>query len=249
MPFRIIQALSLGCLLAGSMAAYAATYTVTPKFVAAYAYDGLFTEVTDYDLSSGDPALLQIEFEVYFNGFTPPAAGYSSGEFAISLDGLSNTTAPGFMPSTSPVVDTNGPIPGGMQPLFGEIREFGLGNLQNIVVSVALTGLSTDPAVDPRFNAAQDAPVPIGNVYLDFAGGVGTVTAAFKQVFFLGPHATQAGRYIHVKDLNPTLVVSSLRIGVPEPTSVAAAVIGLLAVGWRSREQAIRIIDATALFN
>jgi hypothetical protein len=236
MPLRVIRAVLLACLLVGSPAVYAATYTVAPKFVAAYAYDGLFTELTDYDLSSGDPALLQIEFEVSFGGFTPPAAGYSSGEFAISLDGLSNTTAPGWMSYTSPIVDTNGAIPGGMQPLFGEIREFGLGNLQNIVVSVALAGLSTDPAVDPRFNAAQDAPVAIGSAYLDFPGGAGTVTAAFKQVFYLGPHATQAGRYIHVKDLNPTLVVSSLRIGVPEPTSAAAAVIGLLAVGWRSRE-------------
>jgi hypothetical protein len=237
MPFRVIRALSLACLLAGTTAIDAATYTVAPKFVAAFANDGSFEPIGGYDLSSGDPALLQLAIEISFDDFAPPAVGFAAGNFDVALEGLTYLSGLGLGMPVFPSVDTNGPgIPGGLAPLIIRVEDLGAPDLQDVLVWVSAGDLTTNVAVDPRYRVGQVAPVEIGNVFLDFPGGAASVSAAFRQVAYFRPDPSNPSRHIQVIDSSPTLVVSSLNIGVPEPTSAAVAVIGVLAVCWRSRE-------------
>lgn len=80
----------------------AATYSVIPTLAGAYAEDGSFTPIAGYDPTSGQPALLQIDFTVVADITIPTP--YVATIFDIELAGeLDDSTVPGFQ--TTPLGD------------------------------------------------------------------------------------------------------------------------------------------------
>jgi hypothetical protein len=73
----------------------AATYSVIPELAGAFSDDGSFTPIAGYDPTSGQPALLQIDFTVVAD--TPIPTPYVATIFNIELAGeLDDSTVPGF---------------------------------------------------------------------------------------------------------------------------------------------------------
>jgi hypothetical protein len=204
----------------------AAVYTVTPVFVQAFTADGAFDPIPGYDLFSGIPAVLQYDFLVSADGFAPNQYGFANGVFTINLIGnLSSTSAPGWNPSFTPNVDTNGAAPGGLAPLLRDNMDLAAQDLKDILIGVAFP-LTTNPAVDPRFQFGRGpfANYNVGTTYIDYAGGgPASLTAQFTQASALYRDGT-TNRYIGVVD--PLFGVYY----VPEPTAAMLAVLGMIGV-------------------
>jgi hypothetical protein len=229
-------ALAIALTLTAAAQSFAATYSVTPVFIGAYTTDGSFTPIADYSLSSGVPAVLEFDMAINTGGFDAPALGFANGVFTIGLSsGLSNTSAPNWNASPIPQVDSNGATPGGLVPLLADNADLAAQDLKDILLGVA-TPLTSNPAVDPRFQFGRGttANYNAGKVYIDYAGGLQTLTAGFTQVSALLQDGA-AARYIGVLDANGNMPLATQVIGLPEPTTCVLAGLALVGVAARRR--------------
>lgn len=231
---RIALAIALTLTAAGQ--SLAATYSVVPQF--AGALNAAFEPIAGYELGSGVPAILQFDLIVNTSDFALPQRGFANGVFTITLgDGSTNTTAPGWNPSSIPNVDSNGAAPGGVVPLLSDNADLAAQDLKDILLGVA-TPLTTNPTVDPRFNFGRGtfANFNAGSVFVDFAGGASSITAGFTQVSALFQDGT-AARYIGTVDPNGTMPTTTVDFGnaIPEPTTCVLAGLALVGVAARRR--------------
>lgn len=230
-------ALAIALTLTGAAQSFAATYSVQPVFVGAF--NAAFEPIAGYDIgNTGNvPAVLQFDMIVNTSDFVLPQRGFANGVFSVNLgSGLSNTSAAGWNPSPIPNVDSNGATPGGVVPLLSDNADLAAQDLKDILLGVA-TPLTTNPAVDPRFNFGRGttANYNAGTVYIDYAGGTTSFTAAFTQVSALFQDGTLA-RYIGTVDPNGSLPVATVDIvGIPEPTTCVLAGLALVGVAARRR--------------
>lgn len=223
----------LAILVAAPVAGEAATYTVTPAYAGAFTNDGTFTPIPGYEVGSRLPAILQFDFLVSTSGFAADQYGFANGVFTITPRPIvTNTSAPGWNPSRIsriPSVDSNGARPGGVVPLLADNADLAAQDLKDILIGVA-TPLTTDPAVDPRFQFGRGhfANFNVGSAYFDYNGGyVGFggeyVTATFTQASALYRDGT-TNRYIGIVDYVYV---------VPEPATCLMAAIGVVCAAVR----------------
>jgi hypothetical protein len=219
----------LAILVVAPVAGEAATYTVTPAFAGAFTNDGTFTPIPGYNIYTRQPAILQFDFLVSTSGFAADQYGFANGVFTITIPPyLTNTSAPGWNPGVIPNVDSNGAVPGGVVPLLADNADLAAQDLKDILIGVA-TPLTTNPAVDPRFQFGRGTTenFNVGSVYFDYNGGIvgEFVSARFTQASALYRDGT-TNRYIGIVDYVyvPT---------VPEPAMCLMAAMAMVCAAVR----------------
>lgn len=132
-----------------------------------------FPEGATPDLYSlhGIPVTLKVDYFVEIAHLNEGQLGFGNVVFNVDLFRLQqNALVPDWQPDVS-FVDVNGPVPGGVVPTWDDNTDIGNSRLDLRYVFAGLFPRDfRDPAIDPRYRIAQDAPAYIGSTYIDWDG-------------------------------------------------------------------------------
>lgn len=204
----------------------AATMTVDQRVEAAYAPD--FTplpSVPDLGNYVGGPIVIQVDYHMVTENIGPGERGFGNVGYSIAMGPGVSDAAGGYQPNTESV-DTNGALPGGIQPLYFANADAGsnTSDLQGIFATVA-SGLSSPHAADPRVKIGQPGGKSLlGSVFYLWDG---TTTSAITVPTVLVSTLLTNGQFgPGVAGLTePILLVPA----IPEPASLALG--GIAAIG------------------
>lgn len=222
----------LAVALVGLLAASTQAAVIEVKPVVAGYFDSDFNPIPDGH--SASPVVVQVDVMMQVLSLAPGEDSFGTAAFSFDLYSYDSTLVPdpdagGWAPN-SPVVDSNGALPGGLVPIFATNGDLGVDSqdLQGILVQMA-TGAFTN-AVDPRRNVGEPGsplgvPILLGSAFLEWSNnscyGVGITLNPLN---------------VSVKLTNGAFVpavgvTSSVRMGVicPEPSS--AVLLGSCLVG------------------
>jgi hypothetical protein len=183
-----------------------------------------------------DPVVVQVDVFMEVLSLAPGEDSFGLAAFSFEVfDGPCNceikpsVDAGGWYPNPLPLVDTNGPPPGGLAPLFATNADLGANSqdYQGILVQMA-TGAFTNPN-DPRRNVGEPGsplgvPILLGSGFFEWNGRPGGYIT-------LNPVEVAAKRTDGSFVIAQAAPVQSLQLGglCPEPSSVVMLG-GMLAV-------------------
>jgi hypothetical protein len=165
----------------------------------------------------GTPAYYQVDLFVSVSNLLPGELGFGGIIFVPEYIGV---TDPGFGWSQNPqVVDTNGPAAGGLAPLFLPPGDISVQVVQPPSIYVRIANGVTNP-IDPRYNVGKGSQTFLGNLFVYWDGtGYGKLD--------LDPIGFQVNSTSGQLSNGQIGVGTSLIFGVPEPSSILLASLGL----------------------
>jgi len=219
---RLLAALLSTAALAAT--APAASYCVCAE--TSYYDPNSFVELPDYDINSGDPVVLGLDFYAYFNALNPDEAGFGNVVFTVEFGGAIVNDLGGYNDATDFTYDANGPLPGGDTNYLSINQDAGTaGDLVDIVAEIS-SGIS-DPS-DPRYTVFQPGYPngPFGNAFFSYSGG----GPAFISITpTQGSYHTADGTLVGDNQdgvFIATIPGLSACPDIPEPTSALLAALG-----------------------
>lgn len=218
---------TLSCALALSVASFASAAKITaiPSF--AGAFDPVSSAPIDgYDpLTATTPAVIQFDVLVSIEDLAADEFGLANVFFSAGFEGGYSDIGAGWNAFTPiPIVDSNGPAFGGNVNLWADNADFGAADLKDIAFGVA-TPLTTQPAVDPRWNVGKTAPQNVGFIYAlyDGTGGTFSITPTQGSVLRANGNGEVASSTVFVGGTYGEAVI-------PEPTTCILAGLALVGV-------------------
>jgi len=250
---RIVGAVTCCTMVMSALAASssAATVYVTPSIAGVLNEDFSLVDPDDV-LAPGvlrrraEPYLVSIEFSMTISDLQEGQVGFSNTAFDIEIEGASALESPeiGFQPwfANDAQIDFNGPIPGGVRPLWEINADRGAdqSDLRAIILAGATRNFGPGP-FDVRRILGQDSPAVAGWIYLEVPGNKRLATLDVLTPY--GASTYDATGFSTVE--GNTAIGGSVTIRVPEPNSIWLALWGaLFAVIARLKFHRVRIIGA-----
>jgi len=235
--------------LALATSANAATYSLVPTVAAYYTpADTSFLTPLPAPPNNAAAGVYQVNVGIDVGNTLPAGKSFGSVDFKFNLNGLLNTSVPGWQGDAGRQVDTNGNAPGGGKSLWDTNDTFAGGDI--------ITGVSVGTALaaaDPRLYVGQpdanqsavrasdhlEDPTFMGTLYIDYNGS-GQKTLTFTPVSFANRNnTTNAYEILTNGQGGNSFTAGSVQFGgvgtIPEPTSLAVLALGGLVAARRRR--------------
>ena len=225
----------------------AGTFTVTPVVGEAFTPDFSGTVAFDPMNPGSEDVVLQVDLLLDVANLDPGVEGLANLAFNVDLGGLSPFTGTGYNANPELTFDNNGPLPGGITPIFPTNQDAGAdtSDLQDIIVSLA--GGQTNAAA---VGVGQGSPANIGNIFVPYNGASdGNVT-----ISVVGTQASGAAGGVFTVIDGATFPVGELVLGAvatgPTADPASGSIIDLdaiFAAGGTTLEDAVVISDNTGV--
>jgi hypothetical protein len=188
------------------------------------------------------PVVVQIDVFMEVLSLAPGEDSFGLAAFSFYTEGACNCQlkpsedAGGWNPAPHPNVDSNGPAPGGLVPLFATNADLGTSSVdyEGVLVQMA-TGAFTN-ALDPRRSVGEPGsplgvPIMLGSAFFEWNGtGIGSIT--------LDPVQAAVKRSDGIFVIAQAAPVQPVQLGpgdCPEPSSVVMLG-GMLALAGLRRQ-------------
>lgn len=245
---KFFALLAIAAIVVSVSVAQAAVINVQPRIVGildpttfAPIPGAVFTD-KEYKKDPSVTSSVVAQIDIYMNVESLGAGedSFGTAAFSVTYDGLSGATvipdpeAGGYAANPIPNVDSNGPAPGGLVPVFATNADLGADAQDYVGILVQMaTGAFTN-AVDPRRTVGEvgsslGSPILLGSAFFEW-NGQGTANLTLNPVEVSAKDT--AGLYVQG---TASPVIGVTLIGIPEPGTLAMAGMSVMALAFRRR--------------